>query len=310
VRTPSLPGATGLEAGVAYIDGRYVPVQEASLPILDWGFLHSDATYDVASVWKGHFFRLRDHIDRFFASARYLRLDIGVDPQGVASTLTECVRRSGLREAYVEMVVTRGLPARGSRDPRTCRNRFFAFAIPYVWILPPERWHQGLSATVARNRRIPTASIDARIKNYHWLDFTLGLYDAYERGAETTILLDTQSNVAEGPGFNVFAVRSRQVFTASNNVLEGITRRTVLDLCAQAKINTVVNALPLADLLAAEEVFVSSTAGGILPIIRIDGKSVGGGKPGPITCSLNARYWSLRESGWHGEAVEYACDNE
>ena len=78
-----------LEASVAYIDGRYVPVQEASIPILDWGFLHSDATYDVASVWKGSFFRLRDHIDRFFASARSLQLDVGIDPEGVASTLKE-----------------------------------------------------------------------------------------------------------------------------------------------------------------------------------------------------------------------------
>jgi branched-chain amino acid aminotransferase len=225
-----------------------------------------------------------------------------MDPAGVASTLTECVRRSRLRDAYVEMVVTRGVPTDGSRDPRTCRNRFFAFAIPYLWILPPERWHDGLSATVASNRRIPTASIDARIKNYHWLDFTLGLFDAYERGAETTILLDTQSNVAEGPGFNVFAVRGGQVFTPASNVLEGITRRTVLDLCSRENIGTVVNALPVADLLGADEIFVSSTAGGILPITRIDGKWVGAGKPGRITSALNALYWTLRESGWHGDS--------
>jgi branched-chain amino acid aminotransferase len=307
---PSLQRPLALAAGVAYIDGRYVPVRDASIPILDWGFLHSDATYDVASVWKGSFFRLHDHIDRFFASARSLRLDVGFDPATVASTLTECVRRSGLRDAYVEMVVTRGLPAHGSRDPRTCRNRFFAFAIPYVWILSPERWHEGLSAAVATNRRIPTASIDARIKNYHWLDFTLGLFDAYEGGAETTILLDTQSNVAEGPGFNVFAVCGGQVFTPASNILQGITRRTVLDLCSQEKISAVVDDLPVASLLGADEIFITSTAGGIVPITRIDGKLVGAGKPGRITSALNARYWSLRASGWHGDAVEYPSDQE
>lgn len=107
----SLQRPMALDASVAYIDGRYVPVRDASIPILDWGFLHSDATYDVTSVWKGSFFRLHDHIDRFFASARSLRLDVGIDPAAVASTLTECVRRSRLRDAYVEMVVTRGLPA-------------------------------------------------------------------------------------------------------------------------------------------------------------------------------------------------------
>jgi len=142
------------------------------------------------------------------------------------------------------------------------------------------------------------------------LDFTLGLFDAYERGAETTILLDTQSNVAEGPRFNVFAVQSRQVFTPSSNVLEGITRRTVLDLCRQEKISTFVDALPLANLLGADEIFVSSTAGGILPVTRVDGKLVGAGKPGAITSALNALYWSLRESGWHGDAVEYASNDK
>ena len=111
--------------GAAWIEGEVVPVERAKIPILDWGFLHSDATYDVAHVWKGAFFRLDDHIDRFLNNARRLRLNVGHDAGELVDKLTCLVATTGLRDAYVEMVCTRGLPAPGSRDPRTCTNRFF-----------------------------------------------------------------------------------------------------------------------------------------------------------------------------------------
>ena len=125
--------------GIAYLDGRYVPMADAKISVLDWGFLRSDANQDTISVWKGLFFRLEDHLDRFARNVAKLRLTCPYDRDEQRAVLMECVRRSGLRDAYVEMTCTRGVPAPGSRDPRTCTNRFLAFAIPFVWILDPDK---------------------------------------------------------------------------------------------------------------------------------------------------------------------------
>ncbi len=121
-------------AGVAYIDGEYVPLADARIPIIDRGFLRSDATYDVVHVWNGCFFRLDDHLDRFYRSMQGLRMSLDLTRDQMVEILTECVRRSGLSNAYVQMTCTRGVPPQGTRDPRLCKNRFYAFAQPFIWI--------------------------------------------------------------------------------------------------------------------------------------------------------------------------------
>ena len=163
--------------GCAYVDGRYVAPEAAKISIFDWGFLHSDATCDVAHVWQGKFFRLGDHLDRFFASMDRLRLDPGKSRAEVRAVMHECVRRAGLTEAYVEVLCTRGQPQPGSRDPRNCTNRFMAFAIPFVWIADPARQARGINLIVSNVQRIAPGSIDPRIKNYHWLDMVMALLE-------------------------------------------------------------------------------------------------------------------------------------
>ena len=174
--------------GCAYVNGEYVPPSEAKISIFDWGFLHSDATYDVAHVWQGRFFRLDDHLERFFASMARLRLDPGKTRDEVRAVMHECVRRATLRDAYVEVLCTRGRPAPGSRDPRSCKNQFMAFAIPFVWIADPAKQKRGIDLVVSDVQRIAPASVDPRVKNYHWLDMVMALFQAYDAGAETALL--------------------------------------------------------------------------------------------------------------------------
>ncbi|MFQ6016592.1 MAG: aminotransferase class IV [Kiloniellaceae bacterium] len=281
--------------GIAYVDGRFCPMSEAKISVLDWGFLRSDATYDVVHVWRGRFFRLEDHIDRFLRSVATLRMTLPVDRAGLRAILIECVRRAGLKDAYVEMVCTRGLSPTFSRDPRDAVNNFLAFAIPFSWVGTEAQRKRGLHIAVSRIRRIPAESVDPTIKNYHWLDLVAGLLEAYDRGAENVVLTDLAGHVAEGPGFNVFAVKDRRVCTPGRGVLEGITRRTALELCALCGIPATVAPLPIAQLQGADEVFITSTAGGIMPVTRIDGKPVGDGKPGPVTGQLTALYWDRHE---------------
>ena len=294
--------------GCAYVDGNYVAPEDAKVSVFDWGFLHSDATYDVAHVWQGKFFRLDDHLERFFQSMKRLRLDPGLTRDGVRAVMHECVRRAALRDAYVEVLCTRGLPAPGSRDPRTCANRFMAFAIPFVWIADPEKQRRGVDMAVSGIQRIAPASVDPRVKNYHWLDMVMALFDAYDAGRETAVLVDAAGNIAEGPGFNVFAVVDGALVTPESGVLEGVSRRTVIELARAQGLRVEMRSLPVAELRRASEVFLSSTGGGVIAIARLDGVPVGGrpaGEFGPVTARLQAAYWALHDDPRYVEPVRY-----
>lgn len=282
--------------GCAYVRGRYVPMQEATLSVLDWGFLRSDATYDVAHCIDGRFFRLDAHLDRFYRSAEKLRLAIPVDRARCAEIMRACVRRGGVEEAgYVECLVTRGVSPSFSRDPRDAVPTFMVFAIPLGFILPRERWEEGLSIHVSRIHRIPPESVDPTAKNYHWHDLVQGLYEAYDAGAENVVLTDPTGAVCEGPGFNVFLVKEGRIATPDRGVLEGVSRDTAIRLARDLQIPVEARTIPADEFRAADEAFITSTAGGIMPIGRIDGRPVGpearGGAPGPITRRLRDLYW-------------------
>lgn len=282
----------GFHDGAAFVDGLLVPMIEARIPITDTGFTRSDLTYDVVSVWDGAFFRLEDHLDRFLRNCRRLRLTLPHDRDEIRQILIRLIETSGLRESYVEMICTRGPSVGGSRDPRTFVNCFYAFAIPYVWILEPES-AQGMDAVVAKtSRRIPTDSVDPTVKNFHWGDLTKGLFEAYDRGADQALLLDHHGNLTEGAGFNVFAVIEGRLLTPSSGVLEGITRRTVMELAGTEGIETHETEISEDDLRSATEIFATSTAGGVMPIIRLDGRPVADGQVGSITGRLRKHYWA------------------
>ena len=283
-----------------------MPVDDAAIPILDWGYRRSDVTYDVVGVWNGAFFRLDDHIGRFRRSMRSLRLDPPESDDEIRSVLTECVRRSGLRGAYVAMDCLRGRPRAGEpRHPSYCRNYIAAFAIPWVWVIPPEVQERGAHLVVAATPRISSASVDPRAKNFHWGDMTRGLLEAQDRGAESCILLDEQGFVTEGPGFNVFVVRDGAVATPDRGVLEGITRLSVAELCRELELPFAARAVDAAELRDADEIFLSTTAGGIMPVARLDGRILGNDRPGPISTRLRERFWSKRAEGWHATPIDY-----
>jgi branched-chain amino acid aminotransferase len=288
---------TDFSSGAAWQRGKFVPIAEACIPMTDWGFLRSDATYDVVTAWEGAFFRLDAHMERFMRSCKRFRLDPGKSPQEIVEILATCVRVSGLRNAYVEMICTRGQPAWGSRDPRQAVNQFYAFAVPYVWIANEEQRGRGLHVMVSDVQRIPAASVDPTAKNYHWNDLTMGLLGALDAGAETVLLSDAAGNVVEGPGFNVFAVIGGRLVTPREGVLEGITRRTVLEMASSLGIEVELRALAATELRSADEAFLSSSGGGVLPVTRVDGSVIGAGTPGPITRRLVETYWA-----WHRDA--------
>jgi len=235
----------------------------------------------------------------------HLRLSPPYDRSEIRDILLECVRLSGLRDAYAEIICTRGIPRPGSRDPRDCDNRFYAFVVPFIWIADPDKQEQGLHAVIGSKQRIAPESVDPIVKNYHWLDLETGLLEAYERGGETVILVDGEVNVVEGPGFNVFAVKNDTISTPDRGVLEGITRKTIIELAAEHGIKLEARPVPADELRRADEVFLSSTAGGVIPVTTVDGEAVANGELGPLTRQLREAYWELHDDPRFSLPVQY-----
>jgi branched-chain amino acid aminotransferase len=292
-------------AGAAYVDGQFCPIEEARIPLLDWGFLRSDACQDTISVWDGSFFRLQDHLERFQRSVGRLRMISPEPPDRIRSIVHELVVLPGFRNAYVQIIMTRGRPPIGSRDLRLCQNRFQAFSMPYMWVAAPEVQARGMSLHISRRVRVPSQSVDPLVKHYHWLDFQMGLFDAYDAGAETVILVDLEGHVTEGPGFNIFADIEGRLVTPGQGVLDGMTRRSMLEICRDLGIEAVEGKLTPEQLRSADEVFLTTTAGGVIPVTRVDDRPIGDRTPGPKTVRLHTEYWKRRAAGWYAEPVVY-----
>ena len=296
-----------LSLGAAWMNGHVLPISQATIPVNDWGLVHSDITYDVVPVINGAFFRFEEYLSRFFSSMDSLYLDPGMNKSEVQKALHQMVSQSGLRDSYVAMVCSRGRPKiPGSRDPRDCENHFFAWCVPYVHVIKPEIIDQGATAWISQNvYRIPEESVNPRVKNYHWGDFTQGIFEAKDNKYETVILLDFDGNVTEGPGFNVFAVKDGVLITPDRGVLAGVSRKTVLEIADYLGIGASIRPLSVDELLAADEVFLSSSGGGVIPIVRVNETIYGNGVKGPISVRLNETYWQWTTLEKYRDPINY-----
>jgi len=278
--------------GIAWIEGKYSPLGEARIPLLDQGFLRSDLTYDVPAVWDGRFFRLDDHLDRLEASCEKMRFRMPMDRPTVRATLIDMVAKSGIRDAYVELIVTRGL--KFVREYQSYENNLYLMVMPYIWAMQPATQLNGGAAVVTRTvRRTPPGAMDPTIKNLQWGDFVRGWLEAMDRGAVYSLLPDGDGNITEGGGYNVFIYKDGVLRTPSRGVLQGVTRKTVLEIAAAKGIKTLVDFVPVDDLYSSDEVFIATTAGGVMPLTQLDGKQIGDGRVGPVTRQIWEKYWEL-----------------
>jgi branched-subunit amino acid aminotransferase/4-amino-4-deoxychorismate lyase len=316
-----------LAQGAAWIEGEIVPIDEARIPLMDQGFLHSDLTYDVPGVWNGRYFRLDDHLDRLEASCAKLRMRLPVPKAQLREIMIDLVAKSGIKDAYIQAIVTRGLTflrSAGSMDESA--PNLYCYVIPYVWILSLDRHAQGGAAVVTRTvRRTPPGAMDPTIKNLQWGDLMRAIIEGVDRGVEHhatlddagreaqgegphihyPILPDGDGNVTEGAGYNIFIVKNGVLHTPRRGVLEGITRRTVFEIAQTHGLEVHVEEVPLADLYTCDELFMCSTAGGVMPLTALDGQPVGDGKVGPITRQIWEDYWALHDDPRHSFAVDY-----
>lgn len=293
--------------GVAWIQGEYVPLHEARIPLLDEGFMHSDLTYDVPSVWDGRFFRLDDHIDRLQASCAKMRLQLPLPREEVKSILVEMVAKSGIRDAFVELIVTRGLKGvRGHTPGQVFKNHLYMFIQPFIWVMEPEMQPVGGKAIIARTvKRISPGSFDPTVKNLQWGDLTRGLFEAVDRGALYPFLTDGDMNLTEGSGFNIVLVKDGVLYTPERGVLEGVTRKSVIDVANSLGLPVKIEFVPTEMAYQCDEIFMCTTAGGIMPITELDGKPIQDGKIGPITKKIWDGYWDIHYNPAYTFEIDY-----
>lgn len=294
------------EAGAAYTQDTYRPISEGMVPIQDAGFIHADAAYDVVSASRGFIFRMQDHIDRFNASCRKFQLKNPYSDEQTIQIMTNLVRLAGLKDAYMWWAVTRGQMEGPRTNPRYV-NRFYAFVTPYSYIMHDPERTRGANLYISQDFvRIPPRAVDPTAKNFHWMDLKLSIYEALRNGHDWSVLTDGDGNLTEAPGCNVFIIKSGVIKTPATGCLEGITRRTVFDLARELNLPLHVGTVTAQELIDADEAFLTSTAGGIMPAARVNDRPLGGRNgPGEISTALHNLYWEKRWNGWLGDAIDY-----
>ncbi len=296
--------------GAAFIADHFCPLLEASIPIVDLGFMHADAVYDVVSVSRGMFYRLEQHQARFAKACERIRVRNPYNREQEADILHELAARAGLRDAYIWWTVTRGMPPMGRNemvDPEKFENRFYGFATPFIFMFDDDQRARGVDLIVSREYiRISPRAVDPTAKNFCWLDMQMALFEAGKRDAEWAVLTDEEGYLTEATGANIFAIINGTVVTPDSGCLEGITRESTMDLCKELNIPVSLRRVHADELKNAEEIFMTTTAGSIMPVRSVDGKSVcGHGGAGETSILLHNLYWKKRWAGWHGTPVRY-----
>jgi branched-chain amino acid aminotransferase len=288
---------------VICVNREFVPQSEARISVLDHAVLYGDGVFETATACAGRIFKLDSHIDRGFRSMAAIALEPPCDPETMRSLIVETVRRNGLADAYIKWLVTRGSNGRPLMDPTGCVPNLIILAQPPIRRVSDERMAEGLRLKTVAVRRPSGQVLDPQIKSINYLNLVLAKIEAKAAGADEALLLDLDGRLCEASGCNLFVVNGRQVRTPHHHVLAGITRETVLEIAPSAGVTPEVCDLELYDAHTANEVFLSSTVGGLMPVSAIDGRRIGTGRPGPVFQALDRAYRALLSSEKHTTLV-------
>ena len=304
-----LPHDIKYRDGSAFIHGHYCPLPEAAIPITDGGFGGSDVVYEKVTVAKGRYFRLEDHFDRLASSCEKFRLHNPYTTEQMVKIFHRLIALTGLKDAGLFCCVTRGaakwLNDRSNRHAYD--NRFYATADSYASIATPEQRNDGLKLLISKKYiRIPPRAVDPTAKNFHWQDLKLSLFEARDAGMDWSVLSDLDGGLTESPGANIFVVKNGALYTPDRGCLLGITRKTALELAEEIGVRVYVERVLVRQLLDADEAFITSSAGGIMPVNSVDGIVLGGiAGPGELTRRLRNLYWEKMWDGWKCTPVDY-----
>jgi len=285
-----------------YIDGKYFDEKNAKVSVFDHGLLYGDGVFEGIRAYNGRVFKLKEHIDRLFCSAKAIMLQLPLTRAQISAATCETCRQNGLTDAYIRLVVTRGVGTLGL-NPNRCKHPSVIVIADKIQLYPPEMYERGMAiVTVATTRNLHNA-VNPAIKSLNYLNNILAKIEANIAGVEEAIMLNAEGYVAECTGDNIFIVKEGQMFTPplSAGALYGITRGVVMGLAREAGLLVSEPNLTRYDLFNADECFLTGTGAELIPVTKIDGRMIGSGKPGPTTKRLVQSYHALTQAS--GEPI-------
>jgi len=274
-----------------YINGEYFSRENAKVSVYDHGLLYGDGVFEGMRIYASKVFALEDHLVRLYESARAIALQIPIDLDAMRTAVNETLAKNGLSEGYVRLVVTRGGNQLGL-DPFRCEDPQVIIIVDSISLYPEKFYTEGLDLVTASTIRNHPAALSPRIKSLNYLNNIMAKIEAIRAGCIEAVMLNHKGEVAECTGDNIFIVRRGRLLTPpiDAGILEGITRNTVLMLARQEGIEVAEETLTRHDQFVADECFLTGSAAEVIPAVKLDGRTIGDGKPGPITKQLNEAF--------------------
>ncbi len=285
-------------APTIWIDGKYCDKADAKISVFDHGLLYGDGVFEGIRVYNRRVFRLDRHLDRLYASAKAVWIEIPIARDALAPLVEEVVAKSGIADAYIRLVVTRGIGDLGL-DPRKCGRPSVVCIVDHIELWSADRYEKGLTAISAATPIHHRESLSPRIKSLNYLSHILAKVEGIAAGVDEVIMLDSAGFVAEASGMNLFVVTDGTLRTppAYSGILRGVTRDAVLDLAREATYGVEEVPLNRYDLYTANEVFLTGTAAEVIGVTKLDARTIGTGVPGPVTKELARRFKALATRG-------------
>jgi len=282
-----------------YIDGEFFAEQDAKVSVFDHGLLYGDGIFEGIRFYNGRVFRLEEHLERLWDSARSICLEIPVSMPAMTEALLETIRQNDLHDGYIRLIVTRGVGNLGL-NPAQCKRPSVIIIAATISLYPAEIYERGLTVITCATRRTSPSSLNPAVKSLNYLNNVMARIEANLAGADEALMLNESGNVSECTADNVFVIKHGQIFTPpiSAGALRGITRAVAFELAAEMGVRITETDITRHDVFIADECFLTGTAAELIPVIKADGRSIGTGKPGPITTRMIARFREItRETG-------------
>jgi branched chain amino acid aminotransferase (EC 2.6.1.42) len=269
---------------LVYIDGNFVPRSKASISVFDHGFLYGDGVFEGIRAYNGYVFKLKEHIDRLYASARTIMLNIPMTKEELSKAVVETLKKNSLKDAYVRLIVTRGEGDLGL-DPRKCKKPSVIIIAGSIALLPKEVCEKGIRTIISWVRRDPVDGTSHEVKSLNYLNSILAKLDANAYNADEAILLTPNGYVCEGTAENIFLVKNGEILTPPTytGALPGITRQVIIEIAEKNGFKIREKLITVHELLNADEIFFTGTGAEIIPVVEVNGRTIGDGKPGKIT---------------------------
>ncbi len=277
-----------------YIDGKYYDERNARISVFDHGLLYGDGIFEGIRAYNGRVFKLKEHIDRLFCSAKAILLNLPMSHEDIMAAVVETCRHNKIRDGYIRLVVTRGIGTLGL-NPNRCKNPSVIIIAGKIQLYPQEFYQRGMEIVTVPTTRNLHSALNPAIKSLNYLNNVLARIEANTAGCEEAILLNAEGFVCECTGDNVFIIKERHLFTPplSAGALYGITRRVVMEMAEESGLTVSEPNLTRYDLFNADECFLTGTGAELVPIVKIDGRVIGEGKRGPVTEKLMTQYRAL-----------------